>query len=136
MLWMNHTEMKGLHLHTLNQVNKQEQFCEIWGFHGSEDSSWGLLGCGTMQCCGRTLPANRKQELKVWKLVLLVWGGSISCSFHWALLSIEVSVGSPDLADRERARAAVSCKVVTAQADAVRTWVDQAVLTKREKHNW
>jgi len=48
MLHMNHAQMKELHLHTLNQFNKQEQFCEIWGFRGSEDSSWGLLGCCTM----------------------------------------------------------------------------------------
>jgi len=22
-----------------------QNWCEIWGFHGSEDSGWGLLGC-------------------------------------------------------------------------------------------
>jgi len=27
--------------------------CKFWGFHGSEYSSRGLLGCGSVQCCGR-----------------------------------------------------------------------------------
>jgi len=27
--------------------------CKIWGFHSSEDSSWSLLACDAMQCCGR-----------------------------------------------------------------------------------
>jgi len=27
---------------------KQVIYCKIWGFHSSEDSSWGLLGCNAM----------------------------------------------------------------------------------------
>jgi len=41
-----------LHVIITSTTNKKElryrALCEIWGFHGTEDSSWGLLGCDVM----------------------------------------------------------------------------------------
>jgi len=38
---------------------------KILGFHGSEDSSEGLLGCNATQCCSRTP--------MFWRTLLLPW---------------------------------------------------------------
>jgi len=41
-----YTSQNGDSFHTLTKNNKN--WCEIWGFHGTEDSSQGLLG---LWCC-------------------------------------------------------------------------------------
>jgi len=38
---------------------KHLHLCEIWGFHGSEDSSRGFLGYEAFQCCG-SIPTFRR----------------------------------------------------------------------------
>jgi len=35
------------------QLADQAVIWEIWGFHGGEDSSRGLLGCDAVWCWGR-----------------------------------------------------------------------------------
>jgi len=42
--------IKGLNMSKLYHKSKHNTVvcCEIWGFHCSKDSSWGLLGCEAM----------------------------------------------------------------------------------------
>jgi hypothetical protein len=50
---------KGLYWNLLDEFNFD---CEIWGFHGGKYSSRRLLGCDSVQCCGR-IPTFRRALL-------------------------------------------------------------------------
>jgi hypothetical protein len=48
--------------HRDNFTFTHKTWCEFWGFHGSEDSSRGLLGCDAVWCCGR-IPTYQRSML-------------------------------------------------------------------------
>jgi hypothetical protein len=59
-------------MRSFKKCNPWHSWSEIWGFHSSENSSWGLLGYDAVQCRGRipmiqrsTLPSSSDLQGKV-----------------------------------------------------------------------
>jgi len=100
-------------------MDHKEWWCEIWGFHGNEDSSQGLLCCDAMQCCRiqvfwrtvlptssgwsewhcekvRTYNPRTQEGARVWqpvgrrkRTVILVVGGGQVAASNWPLQALK-----------------------------------------------